>query len=253
MPTISVSQEVYEELKKMSQSWEDTPTRIIARLLKTDGSKRSKDMEDSSNIWIPPEKKSKKPLKDRTSPDYLVEKIIMVVLAEEGPEMIDPQLVTSETIKIMELNDLLGKGDMLPFLGRTGLERVISKLHKEFISEGLASSAEGMWLLTEEGLKKSEEIKKGSRLFTGKENGSNQLTTPKVTYNHSRLCFLKEKIERLGSEETFRIICTDGIFQMTVCEFYEVFENIVNSNSYQDRGIYHSPRPPQKAMQFKIL
>ena len=108
-------------------------------------------------------------------------------------------------------------------------------------------------MLTEEGLEECEEIKKNSRLLSGKENDSNQLPAPKVAYRHTRLCFLKKKIEGLGAEDAFRIICHDGIFQMTKNEFYEVFDNIVSTRSYRDRGIYHSPRPPRKAMQFKIL
>ena len=274
MPTISVSQEVYEELKKRSQSWEDTPTRVIARLLEIHGPKRSQHMEGSSNAGtaqfppdsynddigedtLPPPRYFNRPsndLRNRTSPDSIVRKIIMLVLAEEGREMVSREKVTSETKKIMELNGLLGDKDLETTpSGKTRLEIKITQLQRESISEGLASSAEGMWFLTKEGLEESKEIKENSRLLSGKENSSNQLPSPKVTYRHTRLCFLKEKIENLEAEDAFRIICPDGVFQMTKNEFYEVFDNIVSTHSYRDRGIYHSPRPPRKAMQFKIL
>jgi hypothetical protein len=288
MPTISVSQEVYEELKKRSQSWEDTPTRIIARLLGMNGSQRVKGIEGSSSAGtaqvpptldnpgnaelLPSSPPPPRPIdtaledmvgniiekdrlrKDRASPSSMVRKIIMIVLAEEGLGMIDPQLVMSETKKIMELNGLLGDKDLETTpSGKTRLEIKITQLQRESISEGLASSAEGMWFLTKEGLEESKEIKENSRLLSGKENNSNQLPSPKVTYRHTRLCFLKEKIENLEAEDAFRIICPDGVFQMTKNEFYEVFDNIVSTHSYRDRGIYHSPRPPRKAMQFKIL
>ena len=273
MPTISVTQEVYEELKKISQSWEDTPTKIIARLLEMDRSKRSHNLEASSHTYtppLPPEhnpnilpsspppqhpiRETSKNLRERTSPSSIVKKIIMLVLAEEGPGMVDPKRVQSETEKIMKLNNLITDKDLETTpSGRTRLVTKISRLQSELISKGLASSAEGMWLLTMKGREESEKIKKKSRLITGKENGSNLPRTPKVTYRHTRLCFFKEKIEGLEAEETFRVICNDGIFQMTKNEFYEVFENIVSTRSYRERGIYHSPKAPQKAMKFKIL
>ena len=43
MPTISVSQEVYDGLKKFSRSWEDTPNKIIRRLLEKSTSEESSD------------------------------------------------------------------------------------------------------------------------------------------------------------------------------------------------------------------
>lgn len=260
MPTISISQEIYEELKKRSQSWEDTPTKIIARLLGLPESKRSQ------NIWITPDKdlkgqsmwvKGKKEvisLKNRTSWCCTVERIIMFVLVEEGSGLIDPKLVSSETKKILDLNGLLCERDEeITKSGKTILETTITKVQNNFISEGFARPAEGMWLLTKEGLEISEEEKKDNRLLTGKKDGSNQLTIPKVTYRHTRLCFRAELIEGLEAEDVFRIICYDGIFQMTKSEFYDVFDNIVNTDSYRLNGIYHSPKAPRKAMQFKIL
>jgi hypothetical protein len=277
MPTISVSHEIYEELKNLSRSWEDTPTKVIAKLLEINGTRRTPEIERSSSNGTPPfspdldnsgnadllpsspppprySSRSSNDLMCRTTPESIVRKIIMIILAEEGLRMVDRQRVTSETKKIMEINNLLTEKDLETTpSGKTRLETKITRLQREFISEGLAASAEGMWLLTEEGLEESEEIKANSRLLTVKENDSNQLTVPKVTYRHSRLCFLKKEIEDLEAEDAFRIICNDGIFQMTKNEFYEIFDNIVSTRSYRDRGIYHSPKPPRKAIQFKIL
>jgi len=59
--------------------------------------------------------------------------------------------------------------------------------------------------------------------------------------------FFKEIIEGLDADESFRIICNDGIFQMTKNEFHEVFDNVIATRSYKERGHYHSPKPPRKA------
>ena len=240
------------------RSWEDTPTKIIARLLEMHGSKRAHNMEGSSNVTPysrvldnPPDgdllnftvqprpirsiKRPSDKLRDRTSSSFIVSKIILIVLAEESPGMVDPRRVVSETKRIMEANNLITEKDLeITPSGKTRLEKNIERLQRDFISEGLAESAEGMWLLTKDGLEDSAETKKNSRLITGKENDTNQLSTPKVTYRHARLCFLKDKIEGLEAEDAFRIICQDGIFQMTKSEFYEVFENIVTTISYRD-------------------
>ena len=55
MPTISVSQEVYDGLKKFSRSWEDTPNKIIRRLLEKSTSKENSDEAGSLRKQSQPE------------------------------------------------------------------------------------------------------------------------------------------------------------------------------------------------------
>jgi len=75
---------------------------------------------------------------------------------------------------------------------------------------------------------------------------------PKAVYKFYRLCFLAEEIEPLDLNESFRVICPEGIFQMTKEEFYREFSNVVKSRSYRDGGKYHYPKPPNRAFQFLI-
>jgi len=293
MPTISVSQEVYDRLKEKSRSWEDTPNKIIRRLLEKSTSEENSHEAGSFGKQSQPEEvpdqleksedaladdspegqtskfmgKTIKPsthrsihsrpshnLRNRTSPDYIIQKIVMLVLGEEETGDISPEKVVSETKKIMEFNNLLTPEDLdtVPS-GKTRLESKIQRLQKRLTVEGLLEHAEGYWKLTEEGKKECEEDKKNTRLPTTQDKNTNGLDTPKETYRHTRLCFLREIIDKLNADESFRVICNDGIFQMTKTDFYEVFNNIVKTYSYLERGHYHSPKPPRKAMQFKIL
>jgi hypothetical protein len=73
-----------------------------------------------------------------------------------------------------------------------------------------------------------------------------------VTYKFSRLCFNAGMIEPLEMNEKFGIITLEGVFVLSKKEFYEVFENVVKSISYQEKGRYHYPQTPKKAMRFKI-
>ena len=293
MPTISVSQEVYDRLKEKSRSWEDTPNKIIRRLLEKSTSEENSDEAGSLGKQSQPEEvpdqleksedvlandspevqtskfmgKTIKPsthrsthhrpsynLRNKTSPDYIIQKIVMLVLGEEETGDISPEKVVSETKKIMEFNNLLTPEDLdtVPS-GKTRLESKIQRLQKRLIVEGLLEHAEGYWKLTEEGKKECEEDQKNTRLPTTQDKNTSGLDTPKETYRHTRLCFLREIIDKLKADESFRVICNDGIFQMTKTDFYEVFNNIVKTYSYLERGHYHSPKPPRKAMQFKIL
>ena len=69
-------------------------------------------------------------------------------------------------------------------------------------------------------------------------------------YSYSRLCFKAEIIEPLNVADVFRIKTPKGIFQMTKGEFYNVFSNVTKTKSYREKGIYHYPTTPFKAMQF---
>ncbi len=93
-------------------------------------------------------------------------------------------------------------------------------------------------------------IKTSSKVKT-KNKTSNKEKSLKV-YEFSRLSFLAKVIESLNAEESFRIICPEGTFQMTKNEFYSEFKNVVQSRSYREKGIYHYPKPPGKALKFII-
>lgn len=75
---------------------------------------------------------------------------------------------------------------------------------------------------------------------------------PKVTYNHSRFCFKAVYIEPLDMADAFRMVTADdGVFQMTKAEFYRDFSNVPPTASYRG-GLYHSRKPPQKALRYRI-
>ncbi len=70
------------------------------------------------------------------------------------------------------------------------------------------------------------------------------------SYRFSRLGFRADVIEPLSPDDSFRIETPEGIFEMTKADFYRVFSNVVSSASYRERGLYHYPRTPQKALRF---
>src|SRR5947209_3117095 len=75
---------------------------------------------------------------------------------------------------------------------------------------------------------------------------------PRDTYNFSRLCFRRDVIENLGPHDSFRVVTPVGTFQMTKAEFYREFSNVVESRAYSQDGLYHYPKLPAKAEQFRI-
>ena len=77
-------------------------------------------------------------------------------------------------------------------------------------------------------------------------------SAPPATYSFSRLCFRREVIEPLGANDPFRVVTPLGVFQMTKAEFYREFRNVVESRSYSEDGIYHYPKLPAKAEQFRL-
>jgi len=74
---------------------------------------------------------------------------------------------------------------------------------------------------------------------------------PKVTYESSRFCFKRDRIEELNSQDQFRMITPVGVFQMSKSDFYREFPNVVASRSYKD-GVYNYPKLPSKAEQFRL-
>jgi hypothetical protein len=95
----------------------------------------------------------------------------------------------------------------------------------------------------------------GSQTVRGKpktqDSSSMELHGCAVTYSHSRLCFKADVIEPLGMEHRFCIVTDDGIFEMTKREFYETFPKVLESKSYRQDRVYHYPKPPKRALQFK--
>lgn len=73
-----------------------------------------------------------------------------------------------------------------------------------------------------------------------------------VEYSFSRLGFRKSVIDPLSDDESFRVITPAGVFEMTKREFYTTFLNVTMTMSYRERGLYHYPTVPSKALQFKI-
>lgn len=69
-------------------------------------------------------------------------------------------------------------------------------------------------------------------------------------YKATRLLFRAEVIEPLKDSDIFRIHTPEGTFSMRKIDFYQVFSNVVMSNSYRNRGIYHYPKTPAKALAF---
>ena len=76
-----------------------------------------------------------------------------------------------------------------------------------------------------------------------------------VKYKHSRLCFLRDKIDPLEDDDYFQVeTAKDGTFVFSKKDFNEkgVFFHVTESESYSKDGIYHYPKPPRKALRFKI-
>ena len=75
---------------------------------------------------------------------------------------------------------------------------------------------------------------------------------PITSYEFSRLCFKRDVIEALAPQDAFRVITPQGVFQMTKAEFHRVFPNVARSRSYLENGLYHYPKLPARAEEFRI-
>lgn len=75
---------------------------------------------------------------------------------------------------------------------------------------------------------------------------------PSATYQFSRLCFRRDIIESIGQSEPFRVVTPNATFQMTKSDFYRDFQNVVESKSYREGGIYHYPKVPTRALRYRI-
>ena len=75
---------------------------------------------------------------------------------------------------------------------------------------------------------------------------------PIPTYEFSRLGFKAGVIDPLRPGDRFRIVTPEGTFEMTKAEFYRDFDNVVRAMSYRDRGLYHYPTTPEKALMYLV-
>ncbi|MDB6076643.1 MAG: hypothetical protein JWO82_390 [Akkermansiaceae bacterium] len=73
-----------------------------------------------------------------------------------------------------------------------------------------------------------------------------------LTYVSSRLSFRQDVIERLGPEDKFRVKTPMGVFEMSRKSFEKNFANVVSSHSYKEDGIYHYPKVPARAMEYRL-
>ena len=73
-----------------------------------------------------------------------------------------------------------------------------------------------------------------------------------AAYESSRLLFRAAVIEALKPDEPLCIITPMGTFKMTKADIHRVFDNVVRSSAYRDRGYYHYPTVPQKALPFLL-
>lgn len=77
-------------------------------------------------------------------------------------------------------------------------------------------------------------------------------STTVAQYRATRLTFRREVIEPLAPDERFRVITPSGTYEMTKAEFYRAFSNVPRTRSYREAGIYHYPRLPGAAAQFRV-
>lgn len=73
-----------------------------------------------------------------------------------------------------------------------------------------------------------------------------------IHYSCTRLTFKRDEIEPLQLVDIIKIETSTGTYKMTKEEFYTVFDNVIQSKSYKEKGIYHYPVVPEKAKQFLI-
>ncbi len=80
--------------------------------------------------------------------------------------------------------------------------------------------------------------------------GENCVWHKTIEYSFTRLCFKADLIEPLDMDDAFICSTPEGEFRMTKRQFYDVFENVVKTESYLVKRIYHYKKTPQKAYQF---
>jgi hypothetical protein len=78
-------------------------------------------------------------------------------------------------------------------------------------------------------------------------------STAAVTrYSFSRLCFKRDVIEPLSEDARFEVVTPVGVFRMTKRQFHDDFPALLHTVSYRDRGIYHFPQVPHRALKYLV-
>ena len=75
-----------------------------------------------------------------------------------------------------------------------------------------------------------------------------------IEYSATRLTFKRDEIEALNENDYFKVNVTNDntSYKMTKKEFYETFDNVVNSKSYKEIGNYNYGKTPKKAIKYII-
>ena len=73
-----------------------------------------------------------------------------------------------------------------------------------------------------------------------------------IEYYSTRLCFKADIIESLNNDDSFIVHTNDGSFKFTKAEFYQVFPNVIKTESYIKNRYYGCKYPPKRALQFLI-
>lgn len=73
-----------------------------------------------------------------------------------------------------------------------------------------------------------------------------------IHYSCTRLTFKRDEIEPLQVDDIITIETPTGTYKMTKKEFYDVFDNVIKTKSYKEKGIYNYPIVPEKTKQFLI-
>ena len=76
----------------------------------------------------------------------------------------------------------------------------------------------------------------------------------KAKYSAARLTFKRDEIEPLDWHDKIRIfVSNEGCnYEITKKDFYDVFDNVVESKSYKEYGNYNYQKTPSKADQFLV-
>lgn len=73
-----------------------------------------------------------------------------------------------------------------------------------------------------------------------------------LEYTSARLTFKRDDIEALNENDYFKVYVTsdNASYKMTKKEFYETFNNVVDSKSYKKFGNYNYLKTPSKALKY---
>jgi len=143
------------------------------------------------------------------------------------PKIKEPSIKTD----LPELNTTLKDDEMIVKIKETGEVKTITK--EEF------ETAKELHL---------------SNKYTVIDDNNQTSNKAKLIYTSARLTFKRDEIEPLDWDDIIRIyVSNEGrTYQMTKREFYEVFDNVVQTKSYKEYGNYNCEPTPSKANQFIV-